>query len=53
MIVGQHPDGSVTYPLGIRGIVVGQGDPYYDALADVESVILVHVETFGELVAGN
>ena len=25
VIVEKHPDGYVAYPLGIRGIVVGQG----------------------------
>jgi predicted RNase H-like HicB family nuclease len=38
----------VAYPLGIKGVVVGQGDTYEEALADVESAVLFHVETFGE-----
>lgn len=32
----------------IQGVVVGQGDTYEEALADVESSVLFHVETFGE-----
>ena len=48
VIVEKHPDGYVAYPLGIKGIVVGQGDTYEEALADVKSAIHFHLETFGE-----
>ena len=41
-------DGYVAYPLGFKGVVVGQGDTYEDALADVKSAMKFHVETFGE-----
>jgi predicted RNase H-like HicB family nuclease len=47
MIVEKHEDGYVAYPLGIQG-VVGEGDTYEEALADVKSAIAFHVETFGE-----
>lgn len=47
VIVEKHPDGYVAYPLGVKGIVVGQGDTYQDALDDVRSAINFHVETFG------
>ena len=47
IIVEKHPDGYVAYPLGIKGIVVGQGDTYEEAWADVRSAIQFHVETFG------
>jgi predicted RNase H-like HicB family nuclease len=47
-IVERHPDGYVAYPLGIRGIVVGEGETYEEALADVKSAIQFHVESFGE-----
>ncbi len=50
IIVEKHPDGYVAYPLGIKGVVVGQGDTYEDALADVQSAIRFHVESFGEAV---
>ncbi len=46
ILVEKHPDGYVAYPLGIRG-VVGQGDTYEEALADVKSAIQFHLETFG------
>jgi predicted RNase H-like HicB family nuclease len=47
IIVEKHPDGYVCYPLGLKGIVVGQGDTYEQALSDVKSAIRFHVETFG------
>lgn len=48
IIVEKHPDGFVAYPLGLRGVVVGEGDTYEGALADVKSALAFHVETFGE-----
>lgn len=47
VIVEKHPDGYVAYPLGLKGIVVGEGDSYEEALADAISAIRFHVETFG------
>jgi predicted RNase H-like HicB family nuclease len=47
IIVEKHPNGYVAYPLGIQGVVVGQGDTYESALDDVKSAIHFHVETFG------
>jgi predicted RNase H-like HicB family nuclease len=37
IIVEKHPDGYVAYLLGIKGVIVGQGDTYEEALADVKS----------------
>lgn len=48
IIVEKHPDGYVAYPLGIKGVVVGEGDTYEEALADVKSAIKFHIESFGE-----
>lgn len=48
IIVEKHPDGYVAYPVGIQGVVVGQGDTYEEALSDVRSAIQSHVDTFGE-----
>jgi predicted RNase H-like HicB family nuclease len=47
VIVEKHPDGYVAYPLGLKGVIVGEGDTYEDALADVKSAIAFHIETFG------
>ncbi len=48
IIVEKHADGYVAYPLGLKGVVVGEGDTYEAALADVKSAIRFHVETFGK-----
>jgi predicted RNase H-like HicB family nuclease len=47
IIVEKHPDGYVAYPLGLKGVVVGEGDSYEEALDDVKSAIRAHIETFG------
>jgi predicted RNase H-like HicB family nuclease len=47
ILIEKHPDGYVAYPLGLKGIIVGEGDSYEEALGDVKSAILFHVETFG------
>ncbi len=47
VIVEKHADGYVAYPLGLKGIVVGQGDSYEQALEDVKSAIRFHIEAFG------
>jgi predicted RNase H-like HicB family nuclease len=47
IIVEKHDDGYVAYPVGMRGVVIGEGDTYAEALADVRSAIQFHVETFG------
>jgi predicted RNase H-like HicB family nuclease len=48
IIVEKHLDGFVAYPLGLKGVVVGQGDTYEEALSDVKSAIRFHIETFGD-----
>ncbi len=50
IVVEKHSDGYVAYPLGIEGVVVGEGDTYEEALADVKSAVRFHIETFGEKV---
>ena len=50
IVVEKHPDGYIAYPLGIQGVVVGEGDTYEEALNDVQSAIAFHLETFGESV---
>ena len=47
MIVEKHTDGFVAYPLGMKGVVIGEGDTYEEAVADVTSAIAFHTETFG------
>ena len=47
IIVEKHSDGYIAYPLDIEGVIVGQGNNYEEALADVKSAIQFHIETFG------
>jgi predicted RNase H-like HicB family nuclease len=47
VIIEKHPDGYVAYPVGVKGVVVGEGDSYEDALRDVQSALKFHLETFG------
>ncbi len=47
IIVEKHPDGYLAYPIGMKGVVLGEGETYAEALADVKSAIQFHIETFG------
>lgn len=47
VVVEKHSDGYVAYPLGVHGVVVGEGDTYDAALDDLKSALNFHVETFG------
>jgi len=48
IIVEKHPEGYVAYPLELKGVVIGEGDTYEEALADVKSAIKFHIEIFGK-----
>lgn len=47
IIVERHPEGYIAYPLGLKGVVVGEGDTYEQVLSDIRSAIGFHVESFG------
>jgi predicted RNase H-like HicB family nuclease len=47
IVVEKHTDGYVAYPLGVKGIVVGEGATCEEAMADVKSAIRFHIDTFG------
>jgi predicted RNase H-like HicB family nuclease len=47
IVVEHHPDGYVAYPLGMKGIVVGEGDTYEEALEDTKSAVQFHIKSFG------
>ena len=47
IIVERHEDGYVAYPIGLKGVVIGEGDTYEEVLTDVKSAIAFHIETFG------
>ena len=46
IIIEKHEDGFVAYPLGLKGVVVGEGNTYEEALADINSAIAFHIEIF-------
>jgi predicted RNase H-like HicB family nuclease len=46
-VIEKHSDGYIAYPLGLKGIVVGQGDTYEEAFSDIKSAIAFHLEIFG------
>lgn len=48
IIVEKHSEGYVAYPLGLTGVIVGEGNIYEEALSDVKSAIKFHIDTFGE-----
>ena len=48
IVIEKHPDGYIAYPLGINGVVVGEGNTYDEALQDVKSAIRFHIESFGD-----
>ena len=47
IIVEKHSDGYIAYPLGVKGVVIGEGATYEEAVGDVKSAIKFHIETFG------
>lgn len=50
IVVEKHDDGFIAYPIGLKGIVIGEGDTFEEAFADVKSAIKFHIETFGDSV---
>lgn len=47
IVIEKHSDGYVAYPLGLKGVIVGEGNSYEEALNDVNSAIQSHIQTFG------
>jgi predicted RNase H-like HicB family nuclease len=48
IIIEQHEDGFIGYPLGFKaGAIVGQGDTYKEALDDTRSAISFYIEHYG------
>ena len=46
IIVEKHSDGYAAYPLGLKGVVVSEGDSCEEALINIRSAIQFHIETF-------
>ena len=52
IIVQKSEEGYVAYPLGLKGVVVGDGDTFEETLENVKSAINFHLKTFGDEVLG-
>ena len=48
IIISKEDDGYIAFPLGLKGIVIGEGNTYEEALEDVKSSIKFHIDTFGK-----
>jgi len=48
LVIEKTDDGYVAYPLGLKGVVVAEGDTYEEALEAVRSAVQFHIETFGQ-----
>jgi predicted RNase H-like HicB family nuclease len=53
IVIEKHPEGYVAYPIGLKGVIVGEGETYEEALSDVKSAVIFHIETFGKDVLEN
>jgi predicted RNase H-like HicB family nuclease len=47
IIVEKYPDTYVAYPVGMKGVVVSQGDTFEETIESIKSAIKFHIETFG------
>ncbi|HEU67982.1 MAG TPA: type II toxin-antitoxin system HicB family antitoxin [Candidatus Acetothermia bacterium] len=48
VIVEKTKDGYVAYPVGLQGVVVSDGNTVEEAVANLKSAIVFHLETFGK-----
>jgi predicted RNase H-like HicB family nuclease len=48
IVIEKHSDGYVAYPIGLKGVVVAEGDTYEEALIEIGSAIQFHINTFGK-----
>ncbi len=48
IIIEKHVDGYIAYPIGLKGVVVAEGDSYEEALKDIALAIQFHIETFAQ-----
>lgn len=48
IVVQRSAEGYIAYPLGLKGVVVTDGETFEDALRNIQAAIAFHVETFGK-----
>lgn len=47
LIITHEEDGYLGYPIGLKGVVVAEGNSYEECLSELRSAIQFHVDTFG------
>ena len=47
IVITREEDGYVAYPLGLRGVIVAEGDSYEQVVREITSAIEFHIQTFG------
>lgn len=48
VVVEKHADGYVAFPLGLPAVIVGEGDTYDEAVADVSSAIRFYFKHYAD-----
>ena len=48
IIIQRSKEGYIAYPLGLKGVVVVDGETFEDALRNIQAAITFHVKTFGK-----
>jgi predicted RNase H-like HicB family nuclease len=50
IIILKEEDGYVAFPIGLKGVVVSDGDTYEEAYQNIKEAIKFHIESFGEAI---
>lgn len=50
IVILKEEDGYVAFPIGLKGVVVSDGDTYEEAYKNLKDAIKFHIETFGEAI---
>lgn len=48
IVIQRSEEGYVAYPLGLKGVVVSDGDTFEEVLNNIRSAIAFHIKTFGD-----
>ena len=50
IIILKEEDGYVAFPIGLKGVVVSDGDTYEESYNNIKEAIKFHIETFGDAI---
>ena len=45
ILIEKHSDGYVAYPLGLKGVVVGEGDSYEETVQNITEAVQLYIES--------